>query len=548
MEFGLHNNIMAISYKVGQAPWEIQNNAPAGSFPVGKAPWEVSQDTSSTIQPTSSTFGQKFAKTVTDVATPVVDFAKTIGSALTSSEQNVGSIIGQSAALNTDNFNQAQQSIQGLGDMIFKTEQQIKQDKLQGKDTSYLESLLANVKDRTKSIADVATIAPDTQQTNLQGLGSVVGVATDVLSAGLGGITKGGKVATVIAKDALQPVAKQAIETSIKDIVMRAVTSSTAKTVAKAGVKGAAVGYGYDLSNQLQSGSNDFTPGMTTVVGALGPVAAEALSTIAKIVPVGMVKGVLPKLKTGTTLQHVLDTPFSLTTNGMIQKSNTSLANYGNQIKTILSHPEHSNTFIPGSYVVDEVLKKTPGYEYTAKDIFSKLKTQLPSQAKNITALEKGSINIQKANELRSALDGISYKSIIDSPEIKASKELAGTFGNVLRNFVKTQAPETISIFDKFSKEINMNKALQAAANKLGLHPTMKDMLAIGGGYSHGGAKGAIEALIAERLLTNPAIVTNAGKLIQKTAPVIQKTGSLVVPVVGKVNTKGNKSTDKKGK
>lgn len=34
---------MEKTYKVGQAPWEIQSNTPADSFPVGQAPWEVSQ-------------------------------------------------------------------------------------------------------------------------------------------------------------------------------------------------------------------------------------------------------------------------------------------------------------------------------------------------------------------------------------------------------------------------------------------------------------------------------------------------------------------------
>ena len=62
MVCGLLNNMATETYKVGQAPWEIQNTSQ--SFPVGQAPWE----TSSTPIEQPKTFGQKITSAATGIS------------------------------------------------------------------------------------------------------------------------------------------------------------------------------------------------------------------------------------------------------------------------------------------------------------------------------------------------------------------------------------------------------------------------------------------------------------------------------------------------
>ena len=465
-----------------------------------------------------------------------------IVSAVTSSEQNVGKVIGQSLALNSKDYANAQTSNQNLQDQIFKTEQQIEQDKAQGKDTSHLEGILARVKQTSGlNLSSPENIAPDaTTMTNAQAIGNVAGVGLDMLTAGIGGKAK-------VAEEAMNPVTASIV----KNISGGVAKTSLADTLSNVGLKvakGFALGYGYDVTNNLKANDVDFTPGLGALVGGASPVVTEGLRTLSAYLPRAIVKAVLPKLKEGRTLQYALDNTKGFTTDSMIQNSDNSIGSLKTQIDSVLNHPEYATQKVTsGETIINQLKTQLPNSEYTADNVFSKLKTLVPSQAALITKLQTaGGLIAKEANTLRSALDSVSYKKTIDAPEVKASKELAGTVGNILRDTVQSVAPETKPLFARFTKEINVNKALQAAKNKLEGKISVKDIFAATTGFYHSGVQGAIEAVIAERALTNPAVNINTAKVINGIGNVATKVADTVSPyagvITGKLEGNGNNS------
>ena len=145
--------------------------------------------------------------------------AENVFNGITSSEKNVGNIIGQSAALQSKDYTDAQTSHQNVQDQIFKTEQQIKQDKAQGKDTSHLEFILDRVKQNEGlNNPTPAKIAPATTQSNVSALSSVAGIGLDALSAGTFGATKTAAMKTGELAAKATPTVISAVEQGVKSI------------------------------------------------------------------------------------------------------------------------------------------------------------------------------------------------------------------------------------------------------------------------------------------------------------------------------------------
>lgn len=184
-----------------------------------------------------------------------------IGSVLTSSERKVGEIAGQSAAVNSQDFTDLQKSTQGLSDIQLKTQKIINEKKARGEDTSKLEETLN--KTQGKQNIDINEIAPASQATNVEALGALGGTALDVLSAGaLSSGTKSFSLATKI------PAAEKAVQGLTLAQKLLGIGKATAKTAAY----GAALGYGYDVTQKAQQNQVDFKPGLGTFVGGAIPL------------------------------------------------------------------------------------------------------------------------------------------------------------------------------------------------------------------------------------------------------------------------------------
>lgn len=311
---------------------------------------------------------------------------------------------------------------------------------------------------------------------------------------------------------------------------------SAAKTGLGRIVQNTGIGAGYGLTGALAGGQTDPSEllkqgALGGAVGGVAGVAGEALSSALDKFPSRLVKSVLPQLNNEDTINYAINKVKLGTPEAMVSESQKALDSFNKQIQAIIEHPQYANA---GESVAADILTgvKTdfPNSEYEIPSIVAKLKTQVPGEAALLTKIGNGQpISLDEMNTLRQALDKASYKMAIDSPEIRAGKELAGSVGNALRNKVKQVAPETAAIFDDYAKEIRLWKALKILAKKNGkgslVKVNLKELAAIAAAGTVGGPVGAAVAAAAEKVGESPAVRLGAAKVITKATPSLKNAG-----------------------
>lgn len=223
---------------------------------------------------------------------------KSIGKAIISSETGLANTFGGALGVMNKDFKAAQESQTALDDMNVKLGQAIVAGKKSGKDTSRLEKLYQENTNQIFNPSEITSGAID--KTPLQVAGEVGGVALDVATGGTyGNLAKGAKTGQLLTKSPLLAKGAEAIGLGVtKPLAEKLVTPTaltpTAKmlsklpvvgsempkygTIAKEGVKavgtGLGIGYGYDVTQNLQAGKTGLeavTPGLGTAIGGAIP-------------------------------------------------------------------------------------------------------------------------------------------------------------------------------------------------------------------------------------------------------------------------------------
>lgn len=261
--------------------------------------------------------------------------------------------------------------------------------------------------------------------------------------------------------------------------------------------------------------------------GALGggiSATSEALGALVNNLPKWLTKSVLPKVK-DQNLDYALQNTKLGSVSSMLEQSTNSVKNYEQQVQTILSHPEFKAVAENTPQILEDALSSFPNSEYTNSSLINNAKKIAPEVKGLITKMEAGQADIQELNTIRKALDQATksvYTTLNRPPETKA---LGAALSNALRDYVQTNAPETQTIFQNYSKEIDLQKALTSLNKKTGGTISFRDILAGGSGFAHSGFKGALEAILLERGLLSPAGRMAGAKAISalgKSAPVVK--------------------------
>lgn len=207
------------------------------------------------------------------LAAPVMD-------ALTSSEQNVGSDIGGLISEMSPGVKTAQDKAQAAKQQSMSVYNQLVAKRHQmfqaGEDTTQIDASIASAA-KTFGITGLENILPQAaQKTSSQVVGDFGGVAMDLLASGT--LQKGAESFELLTATEKAQLAEKGI-TSAAD-AEKALSASQkyadiAKTTAKGVATGAGLGYGYDVTQNLQKGqtatTGAFKPGMGTVIGASVP-------------------------------------------------------------------------------------------------------------------------------------------------------------------------------------------------------------------------------------------------------------------------------------
>lgn len=290
------------------------------------------------------------------------------------------------------------------------------------------------------------------------------------------------------------------------------------------GATGAVAGGSTDIGEIAQSGA------IGGVTGGVAGGISESINSLLNSVPQRLARSVLPQLNQDDTINYAIKNVKLGTAETMVNESQKALTSYNTQIDGILSHPQYANDKIIASDILLKIKKELPRSEYDIPTIISTMKRQLPSEASTLTKLGKGmELSLEEANTLRKAVDKITYKtSPFDAPEVKAGKELASVVGNAIRERVQAIAKETVPIFDGFSKEIRLFKALSSLEKK-GANKNiigMKDLWSIMAGGATGGVPGAVAGLVLEKTASTPLVKLGTAKAVQAVAPTAKAVSS----------------------
>lgn len=311
----------------------------------------------------------------------------------------------------------------------------------------------------------------------------------------------------------------------------------------------AALGAGFGATSALANGATKpgdiaAQSGFGAILGGGAAGLGELISKAADSLPPRIINQVLPQLKNPDTIDYALNNLKLGTVDGMIEHSQKALNSYDSQINAILQHPDFELGSVNGGDILGDVINQFPNSEYTPESVISKMKSQLPDQAKIFTTLsDGGDISLADANTLRQKIDRITYKTAIDSPEVKAGKDVAAAFGNTLRSFVQDTATETQPIFSNYSKEINVMRALKklSAKGDKAAFVNMKDLLFSALGGTIGGLPGAVASGLTEKVVSSPVAKIGSAKAIRALSPTIKNAatiGRIASAVAGKINIK----------
>lgn len=390
------------------------------------------------------------------------------------------------------------------GEIEQKLAAQIQSDKESGKDTTRLENALSALRN-DHAAEDQANAEFHTGGvSNKEAIGSAVSTAASLVPVG--------EVAGA-AEKAIAPVLGKAAP-----IVSKVAT-------------GAATGYGIDVGAKLQDENKtvgkSFVPGGATVIGGAIPGAAELISKAADVLPNWFVQKALPKLDSGN-LDFATKNLSAGTVASNLEKSNVAVKSSGSAIQAVLSHPQYAGETGDIGSVLKDTLNKYPNAQLNDEKVANVIKKVAPLQKDLVDKVMDGTANLAQQNQLRQTLDKAVYAKFTDTPSLTANKQLAKVFADSLRVNVQGTAKETVPMFEQFSKELDLNKALGAAKTKLdkgsavGLYDILSGIGGYGAGMIHGGSLagpiGASFLIGAEKLARSPGTQITAAKALDTVA------------------------------
>jgi hypothetical protein len=261
------------------------------------------------------------------------------------------------------------------------------------------------------------------------------------------------------------------------------------------------------IADSLSTISDKINP----IVGATN-VASSLINKVSDFVPRRILLSAAPQLKRTATVDQALDHVAFGSIDKNLAVSATTKQNYYEQIlKSLDKSPTQVGPDF-GEYLMSEIKQKYANLGKTDEQVMNALKRNAGNEGGLVDKLSEGTLTTPEAYKLKVALENNSYKVAIDNPSVKANKDLAAFTGSAIGDYLKEIAPDTVQLFDEYSKEINWYKALKhiksSVANKGIL--TMRDLVAFGAGHVTG--VGGPLGLIAEKVLTSKTVQMNAAK------------------------------------
>lgn len=341
-----------------------------------------------------------------------------------------------------------------------------------------------------------------------------------------------GDVGTFFAPAGAITKAGQAASKAVQATKAGAIAPKTTGLATRVGTEAA----GFGGVAALQEGELNKDVATTAAVSGAFPVVGAGLKkgvdALSDSLPSWLVSKIVKqtpteKLKKGDISSFLADTGRVGNVESLIKQSDSSISNLNTNIQKELVSESKGGTGkminIPSIYETVARELNESGAEITAKEV-KDIIVKLAPQSKRL--LNETETVLTRGNNLRVGLDKTLGDRGFLVDKLPFNKEVLKTFTNTLRNNIKDSAPKTRELFDEFSKELTLKKALEKASVSGGgrNNINLADILAAGVGGTVAGIPGLAAGAAARRVVESPVIKTLAARGTGKGLPKIAET------------------------
>lgn len=275
------------------------------------------------------------------------------------------------------------------------------------------------------------------------------------------------------------------------------------------------IGAGVQAAKTGDIGKDELIVGATSALAVpVGDVLVNGLSSLSKHLPEWLVKPLLKqapnaKLKGKDAAKFLVESGNIGTIDSLIQQSDDAMGALNSQIDDLLIQGTGKGVTISRDQIVKGVMDKInqAGGAIDEAQLLSTVDNLAP-QARGL--LNKPTLTLQEANQLRKLLDGTLGDRAFFAKELTFNKEVLMDFTNALRESVKSSDDALRPLYEEFAKNITIKNALMAR------------MVAGGGGNSPGYLYDVLTGGTAWGATGNPLLgfAAAGGRRLFESAPV----------------------------
>ncbi len=314
--------------------------------------------------------------------------------------------------------------------------------------------------------------------------------------------------------------------------------ASTIAPVAATGLAARTAAFGAsgvlgEAGRELREGEK-LSPGKIATTGAISaalPLAGKALSVAGKSItqqlseklPQRLVKSVLgqtrKELEAGKDVsKYFLEKGKVGSPEKILSESQNAITSLSNQVDEALKSVPITQTKIAVKNIISDITNKinAAGGDFTEEEV-KNIILRLSPQASGL--LKKKTLDLITANQLRKSIDKTLGDRAFLSTQLPFNKEVLMEFNSVLREAVKTQAPEgTRALFDEMSKEITVRNALIRKYGRQGANQiiSLGDLVTSAAGGTFGGFGLGVALPLVRRLIGNPTSKTYIAQILKQ--------------------------------
>lgn len=210
----------------------------------------------------------------------------------------------------------------------------------------------------------------------------------------------------------------------------------------------------------------------------------------------------------------------------MLEESDASLSKIGSELEQAVSGKGKTYIMPTGQEILSRIASQFPDSGLTEEEIAHELEGLVPLKRRLIDKMITGDITPSELHSLNSAIGKATYKTVFDTPKVKAGKTIGNAAYQTIGGLLKTEFPESAPLFDEYSKELQLNGALQKAirSGEKARMLTLRDLVAFGSGLGLSGGNPllGLAGVLAEKAMVNPSVnLKTAGVLSKLNTPAV---------------------------